>query len=189
MLAAFALVNAGVQSTGTATVVPAIPFPAFATLAALWLAANALLTSFGAWLASRQPVCEWPVRCTLAAAPLAGPQASLTRKGTTAKAILCVALSGFLPFAVMFLQLWFAMASAWLGYFYALYGMFATASALVIAVTCVNAAYCTCALHFLQHLVYEALYMICGQVNDTFNVTNACSFVHLCKSMHGVTSP
>jgi transmembrane 9 superfamily protein 2/4 len=51
--------------------------------------------------------------------------------------------AGILPFGTMFIELYFAMTSLWLGYFYYLFGFVFLIGLLTIVINCEIAVLCT----------------------------------------------
>lgn len=55
----------------------------------------------------------------------------------------CCCCPGILPFGTMFIELYFAMTSLWLGYFYYLFGFVFLIGLLTIVINCEIAVLCT----------------------------------------------
>jgi transmembrane 9 superfamily protein 2/4 len=56
---------------------------------------------------------------------------------------IVVVPAGILPFGTMFIELYFAMTSLWLGYFYYLFGFVFLIGLLTIIINCEIAVLCT----------------------------------------------
>lgn len=93
----------------------AVPAGMYFSLVAVWFLISIPLTFLGGMLAIRMPLLDWPVKTNQI--PRHVPPAPLAAHPT-----LLLFAAGVLPFGTMFIELYFAMTSLWLGYFYYLFG-------------------------------------------------------------------
>lgn len=108
----FTLLNVVIVHTGSTGAVPA---GMYFSLVAVWFLISIPLTFLGGMLAIRMPLLDWPVKTNQI--PRHVPPAPLAAHPT-----LLLFAAGVLPFGTMFIELYFAMTSLWLGYFYYLFG-------------------------------------------------------------------
>eukprot|EP00201_Polytomella_parva_P016206 CAMPEP_0175052398 /NCGR_PEP_ID=MMETSP0052_2-20121109/8340_1 /TAXON_ID=51329 ORGANISM="Polytomella parva, Strain SAG 63-3" /NCGR_SAMPLE_ID=MMETSP0052_2 /ASSEMBLY_ACC=CAM_ASM_000194 /LENGTH=743 /DNA_ID=CAMNT_0016316803 /DNA_START=18 /DNA_END=2249 /DNA_ORIENTATION=- len=108
----FTVLNTMLAKAGSTGAVPA---GAYFFLVAMWFLVSIPLTFVGGSVALRVPILVWPVKTNQIPRHIPAPSA-------TAKPVALFLLAGLLPFATVFVELYFAMTSLWLGYFYYLFG-------------------------------------------------------------------
>lgn len=95
----------------------AVPFGTLVALLVLWLGISVPLVYLGSYIAFRKPAIEFPVRVN-AIARLLPPDA---QQNWYTNPTLSVLLGGILPFAAVFIEIFFIMSSVWLNQFYCQY--------------------------------------------------------------------
>ena len=84
-------------------------------IVAVWFLISVPLTFVGGYLALRTPIAAWPVKTNQIPRHVPPPPLA-------ANPALLFLAAGVLPFGTIFIELYFAMTSLWLGYFYYLFG-------------------------------------------------------------------
>ncbi|KAJ2617394.1 hypothetical protein H4S08_000362 [Coemansia sp. RSA 1365] len=105
----------------------AMPFSTVFLMFVLWLFVELPLTVLGAWLGFRRPPYSEPMRTNAIPRPIPPLPAYL-------KPIPSILLAGSLPFAVIFIELFFVLKSIWQDAFYYEYG-FTIIVGLILALT------------------------------------------------------
>ncbi|GFR46382.1 hypothetical protein Agub_g7964 [Astrephomene gubernaculifera] len=129
----FTILNLAIHHTGSTG---AIPLGMYFSLVGTWFLVATPLTFIGGMLAVRVPLLDWPVKTNQI--PRHIPPAPLA-----ASPLLLFLAAGVLPFGTMFIELYFAMTSLWLGYFYYLFGFVLLIGALTCVINAEIAVLCT----------------------------------------------
>lgn len=108
----------------------AIPFGTFAAMFAMWFGLSAPLVFIGAYFGQKKKTIEHPVRTNQI--PRQIPEVSWFLRAPAS-----IAIGGLLPFAVVFIELFFIMKSVWQDQYYYMYG-FLTLVFLILVITCVE---------------------------------------------------
>jgi len=108
----------------------AIPFGTFVALVVLWFCVSLPLVFLGAYFGQKKKPIEHPVRTNQI--PRQIPETSWFLSP-----VASVLIAGLLPFAVIFIELFFVMKSVWQDQFYYLYG-FATIVFAILIITCIE---------------------------------------------------
>eukprot|EP00798_Chlamydomonas_sp_ICE-L_P020229 gene20229-26982_t len=114
----------------------AVPFGTFLVVVVVWFLVSVPLTFVGGYMALKVPILEQPVK-TNQIPRLVPPQPISTHPITLFLA------AGLLPFGTMFIELYFAMTSLWLGFFYYLFGFMFLIGLLAMVVNAEIAVLCT----------------------------------------------
>lgn len=107
----------------------AVPFTTLVALMVLWLGIHVPLVYMGAYIGRSKPIIEPPVRIN-SIPRIEIPEAPFFMQ--PAVSILC---AGALPFAAIFIELFFIMSSVWLHQFYYMFG-FLFLAFLILMITC-----------------------------------------------------
>eukprot|EP00882_Tetradesmus_deserticola_P003503 GHRQ01003706.1.p1 GENE.GHRQ01003706.1~~GHRQ01003706.1.p1 ORF type:complete len:729 (+),score=377.08 GHRQ01003706.1:96-2189(+) len=129
----FTVLNIALKHTGS---LGAVPAGIYFTIVAIWFLVSVPLTFVGGFMATRLPILDYPVKTNQI--PRQIPPAPLV-----AHPVLLFFSAGILPFGTMFIELYFAMTSLWLGYFYYLFGFVFLIGLLTIIINCEIAVLCT----------------------------------------------
>lgn len=124
---AFCAINALITTTTASTM--AAPPSLYLFIAALWLAIGVPLTFLGGALALCIRMPPWPMDTSAEPAEVPPPT-----RAAYQKSVLGYVISALVPAYLIGMELWYVMEAAWRGYFYNLYGVFATASALTLLI-------------------------------------------------------
>lgn len=108
----------------------AIPFGTFVALVVLWFCVSLPLVFLGAYFGQKKKAIEHPVRTNQI--PRQIPESSWFLSP-----VASVLIGGLLPFAVIFIELFFVMKSVWQDQFYYLYG-FVTIVFAILIITCIE---------------------------------------------------
>ncbi|KXZ49791.1 hypothetical protein GPECTOR_19g242 [Gonium pectorale] len=129
----FTVLNMVIHHTGTTG---AVPLGMYFTLGLAWFLVATPLTFLGGMLAIRVPLLDWPVKTNQIPRHVPPPPLS-------ANPMLLFLAAGVLPFGTMFIELYFAMTSLWLGYFYYLFGFVLLIGALTCVINAEISVLCT----------------------------------------------
>ncbi|PNW74488.1 hypothetical protein CHLRE_12g494350v5 [Chlamydomonas reinhardtii] len=129
----FTVLNLAIVRTGTTG---AVPLGMYFSLVLAWFLVSTPLTFLGGMMAIRMPLLDWPVKTNQI--PRHVPPAPLAANPT-----LLFLAAGVLPFGTMFIELYFAMTSLWLGYFYYLFGFVLLIGALTCIINAEISVLCT----------------------------------------------
>ncbi|KAL6762372.1 Endomembrane protein 70-domain-containing protein [Haematococcus lacustris] len=129
----FTLLNLAIHSTGS---LGAVPVGMYFGIVAVWFLVSIPLTFVGGYLALRLPIRDNPVKTNQI--PRHVPPPPLAAHPT-----LLLFAAGILPFGTMFIELYFAMTSLWLGYFYYLFGFVFLIGALTLVINAEISVLCT----------------------------------------------
>ncbi|EFJ42043.1 hypothetical protein VOLCADRAFT_77298 [Volvox carteri f. nagariensis] len=132
-LLVFTVLNLVIVHTGSTG---AVPLGMYFSLGCAWFLVATPLTFLGGMIAVRVPLLDWPVKTNQI--PRHIPPAPLS-----ANPVLLFLAAGVLPFGTMFIELYFAMTSLWLGYFYYLFGFVLLIGALTCVINTEIAVLCT----------------------------------------------
>lgn len=129
----FTVLNIALKHTGS---LGAVPAGIYFSIVAIWFLVSVPLTFVGGFMATRLPILDFPVKTNQI--PRQIPPAPIV-----AHPVLLFFSAGILPFGTMFIELYFAMTSLWLGYFYYLFGFVFLIGVLTIIINCEIAVLCT----------------------------------------------
>mmetsp|Transcript_15649 Transcript_15649/g.38973 ORF Transcript_15649/g.38973 Transcript_15649/m.38973 type:complete len:700 (-) Transcript_15649:257-2356(-) len=133
VMAIFTLVNVAIHGTGTSG---AVPVAMYFSIVAVWFLVSIPLTFVGGYLALRVPIRENPVKTNQIPRHIPPPPLA-------AHPTLLLFAAGVLPFGTLFIELYFAMTSLWLGYFYYLFGFVLLIGLLTVAINAEISVLCT----------------------------------------------
>ncbi|KAG9068248.1 Transmembrane 9 super member 4 [Linnemannia hyalina] len=108
----------------------AIPFGTFFALVVMWFGISLPLSLVGAFFGQRKAVIEHPGRTNQIPRQIPEPLWYM-------KPRITVALGGLLPFAVIFIELFYILKSVWEGQYYYMFGFLSLVFAILL-VTCVE---------------------------------------------------
>lgn len=129
----FTVLNIAIKHTGT---LGAVPAGIYFTIVAIWFLVSVPLTFVGGYMATKLPILDYPVKTNQI--PRQIPPAPIV-----AHPVLLFFSAGILPFGTMFIELYFAMTSLWLGFFYYLFGFVFLIGLLTIIINCEISVLCT----------------------------------------------
>eukprot|EP00775_Hariotina_reticulata_P011626 gene11626-11770_t len=129
----FTILNIALKHTGS---LGAVPAGIYFTIVALWFFLSVPLTFVGGFMATKLPIISFP--CKTNQIPRQIPPAPLV-----AHPVLLFFSAGILPFGTMFIELYFAMTSLWLGFFYYLFGFVFLIGLLTITINIEISVLCT----------------------------------------------
>jgi transmembrane 9 superfamily protein 2/4 len=129
----FSLMNLVIFHTGTTG---AVPLSMYFTIVFVWFAVSIPLTFVGGYLALRVPILEHPVKTNQIPRHVPPPPMA-------SSPVTLLLVSGLLPFGTLFIELYFAMTSIWLGYFYYLFGFVFLIGLLSVIINAEIAILCT----------------------------------------------
>ncbi|KAF8069410.1 TMN11 [Scenedesmus sp. PABB004] len=129
----FTVLNIALKHTGS---LGAVPAGIYFTIVAIWFLVSVPLTFVGGYMATRLPLLTFPVKTNQIPRQIPPPP-------LVAHPVLLFFSAGILPFGTMFIELYFAMTSLWLGYFYYLFGFVFLIGLLTIIINCEIAVLCT----------------------------------------------
>lgn len=129
----FTILNIALKHTGS---LGAVPAGIYFSIVAIWFLVSVPLTFVGGFMATRLPILSFPTKTNQI--PRQIPPAPIV-----AHPVLLFFSAGILPFGTMFIELYFAMTSLWLGYFYYLFGFVFLIGTLTIIINCEIAVLCT----------------------------------------------
>ena len=109
----------------------AVPFGTLVALLVLWLGISLPLVYLGSYVAFRKPTIELPVKVNNLCR-LLPPDA---QQNWYANPHLTILLGGILPFAAVFIEIFFIMSSVWLNQFYYVFG-FLFIVFIILIITC-----------------------------------------------------
>jgi transmembrane 9 superfamily protein 2/4 len=136
MFTGFFILNLFVWSTKSSM---AIPFWWLIALLILWLGISVPLVYFGSYAAMKKPVHEHPCKINNLQRMLPPDSA----QSWYASPYLSVLLGGILPFAAVFIEIFFIMSSVWLNqYYHVFYFLFIVF--LILAITCAEITIVLC---------------------------------------------
>ncbi|GBF98960.1 hypothetical protein Rsub_12606 [Raphidocelis subcapitata] len=133
VMAIFTLLNAAIKHTGSTG---AVPVGVYFAIVAMWFLVSVPLTFIGGKLATRLPIIDAPVKTTQI--PRQVPEPPLM-----ANPALLFFGAGLLPMGTMFIELYFAMTSVWLGFFYYLFFFVLAVGLLTMIVNVEISVLCT----------------------------------------------
>lgn len=113
-----------------------MPIGIYFTLVAVWFMVSIPLTFLGGYFATKLPIQDYPVKTNQI--PRHIPPSPIA-----SNPILLFFAAGILPFGTMYIELYFAMTSLWLGYFYYLFGFVFLVGALMVVINAEIAVLCT----------------------------------------------
>ncbi|KAI8465394.1 MAG: Endomembrane protein 70-domain-containing protein [Monoraphidium minutum] len=171
----FTVLNIFIKHTGSTG---AVPVGIYFTIVAIWFLISIPLTFVGGYLATRAPIFDYPVKTNQI--PRQIPPAPLV-----AHPILLFFSAGVLPFGTMFIELYFAMTSVWLGFFYYLFFFVLAVGVLTVLINIEISVLCTyvqlCAEDYLwwwrsfyrggSVSLYVALYSVSFLTGTLHNLT------------------
>ncbi|KAG9064517.1 hypothetical protein KI688_003707 [Linnemannia hyalina] len=108
----------------------AIPFGTFFALVVMWFGISLPLNLVGAYFGQRKTVIEHPGRTNQIPRQIPEPVWYL-------RPLFTIAMGGLLPFAVVFIELFFILKSIWEGQYYYMFG-FLSLVFMILLVTCVE---------------------------------------------------
>lgn len=120
----FTVLNLVIKHTGSTG---AVPVGMYFSIVAVWFLISIPLTFLGGYLALKAPIIDYPVKTNQI--PRHIPPAPVV-----AHPALLFFSAGVLPFGTMFIELYFAMTSLWMGYFYYLFGFVFVIGALTVII-------------------------------------------------------
>ncbi|KAF5836931.1 Endomembrane protein 70-domain-containing protein [Dunaliella salina] len=129
----FTVLNLIIYHTGTSG---AVPLGMYASIVAVWFLISIPLTFAGGFMALSLPIPSNPVKTNQIPRHIPPPSAG-------AHPTLLFFVAGILPFGTIFIELYFAMTSLWLGYFYYLFGFVFIIGVLTVLVTVEMSVLCT----------------------------------------------
>jgi len=117
----------------------AVPFGTLCALLVLWLGISVPLVYLGSYLAFRKPAIEPPTKVNNLARLL--PPDSQQQWYTNPT--LAILMGGILPFAAVFIEIYFIMSSVWLNQFYYFFG-FLFLVFIILIITCAEVSIVLC---------------------------------------------
>ncbi|KAG2491788.1 hypothetical protein HYH03_009948 [Edaphochlamys debaryana] len=129
----FTVLNMAIHHTGSTG---AVPLGMYFSLVAAWFLVATPLTFLGGMIAVRMPILDWPVKTNQIPRHVPPPPLA-------ASPSLLFLAAGVLPFGTMFIELYFAMTSLWLGYFYYLFGFVLLIGGLTCVINAEISVLCT----------------------------------------------
>lgn len=132
-LGIFTLLNLIIHHTGSTG---AVPLYLYFILVLVWFLISIPLTFVGGYLAIRVPIRDHPVRTNQIPRHLPPPPLA-------ANPYVLLLAAGILPFGTIYIELYFAMTSIWLGYFYYLFGFVFLISLIMVFVSAEVSVICT----------------------------------------------
>ncbi|GIL84591.1 hypothetical protein Vretimale_14585 [Volvox reticuliferus] len=129
----FTVLNLVIVHTGSTG---AVPLGMYFSLGCAWFLVATPLTFVGGMIAVRVPLLDWPVKTNQIPRHIPPPPLS-------ANPTLLFLAAGVLPFGTMFIELYFAMTSLWLGYFYYLFGFVLLIGGLTCVINAEISVLCT----------------------------------------------
>lgn len=132
-MAIFTLLNLVIHHTGSTG---AVPIGMYFSIVAVWFLVSVPLTFAGGYLATKAEILNYPVKTNQIPRHIPPPP-------FVANPILLYFASGILPFGTMFIELYFAMTSLWMGYFYYLFGFVFMIGILTVIINAEIAVLCT----------------------------------------------
>jgi len=133
VMSIFTVLNLIIYHTGTSG---AVPLGMYASIVAVWFLISIPLTFAGGFMALSLPIPTNPVKTNQIPRHIPPPSAG-------AHPTLLFFAAGILPFGTIFIELYFAMTSLWLGYFYYLFGFVFMIGVLTVLVTVEMSVLCT----------------------------------------------
>lgn len=121
----------------------AVPFLTLLTLLILWLGVSVPLTYLGAHWAWRQSAIEHPVKVNNLCRLL------LPTSSWYSSPLVTILLGGILPFAAVFIEIFFIMSSVWLNQFYYVFG-FLFLVFIILIITCAEISIVLCYFQLLN---------------------------------------
>jgi transmembrane 9 superfamily protein 2/4 len=121
----------------------AVPFLTLVTLLILWLGVSVPLTYLGAHWAWRKPAIENPVKVNNLCRLL------LPNTNWYSSPLVTILLGGILPFAAVFIEIFFIMSSVWLNQFYYVFG-FLFLVFIILLITCAEISIVLCYFQLLN---------------------------------------
>lgn len=129
----FTILNLAIHHTGTTG---AIPAGMYFVIVLVWFLVSIPLTFVGGYLGVRLPIKDHPVKTNQIPRHIPPPPMS-------ASPTVLFFAAGMLPFGTIFIELYFAMTSVWLGYFYYLFGFVFLIGLLTIVISAEISILCT----------------------------------------------
>jgi len=129
----FTVLNLVIHNTGTTG---AVPIGMYFSIVAVWFLVSIPLTFVGGYMAIRMPIYDHPVKTNQIPRHVPPPPMA-------ANPTLLFFAAGVLPFGTIFIELYFAMTSLWLGYFYYLFGFVFLIGGLTMIITAEISVLCT----------------------------------------------
>lgn len=117
----------------------AVPFGTLVALLVLWLGISVPLVYLGSYIAFRKPAIEHPVKINNLAR-LLPPE---SQQSWYTNPYLSVLLGGILPFAAVFIEIFFIMSSVWLNQFYYVFP-FLFIVFIILIITCAEITIVLC---------------------------------------------
>jgi len=117
----------------------AVPFGTLVALLVLWLGISVPLVYLGSYIAFRKPAVEHPVKINNLFR-LLPPDA---HSSWYTSPVLSILLGGILPFAAVFIEIFFIMSSVWLNQFYYVFG-FLFIVFIILIITCAEITIVLC---------------------------------------------
>jgi transmembrane 9 superfamily member 2/4 len=114
----------------------AIPLGFFFSMIFLWLIVSIPLAYSGGMLAARREITQFPTRTNQIPRHIPPPH-------WASHSLVLFLAAGLLPFGTIFVELYFAMASMWQGYFYYIFGFLLLVVLLTLIITIEVSIVCT----------------------------------------------
>jgi len=133
VMAIFTILNIALSHTGSTGAVPAGMYFA---IVGIWFLVSVPLTFVGGYVATKLPILQYPVKTNQIPRQVPPPP-------VVAHPVLLFFSAGILPFGTMFIELYFAMTSMWLGFFYYLFGFVFIIGLLTIIINAEISVLCT----------------------------------------------
>jgi len=131
--AIFTVLELAVKHTGSTGAVPAAMY--FSVLA-LWFLVSLPLTFVGAFLATRVPIADHPVKTNQIPRQVPPPP-------LVAHPVALFLSAGLLPFGTLFVETFFLITSAWMGFFYYLFSFLGVCLLLTAVINAEISVLCT----------------------------------------------
>lgn len=129
----FTILNLVIHRTGTTG---AVPIGMYFSMVLVWFLISIPLTFMGGYLGVRLPIHDHPIKTNQIPRHIPPPPLA-------AHPVLLMFAAGVLPFGTIFIELYFAMTSVWLGFFYYLFGFVFLIAALTVVITAEVSVLCT----------------------------------------------
>eukprot|EP00798_Chlamydomonas_sp_ICE-L_P031784 gene31785-6981_t len=148
MMLVITVLNLALHHTGSSG---AVPITWYFMLVFLWFVVSIPLTFAGGYFAIKMPIKDHPVKTNQIPRHIPPPPLA-------ADPWLLFFAAGILPFGTVFIELYFAMTSLWMGYFYYLFGFVLLIGTLTMIINAELSVLCTSFHRGGSVALYVAIY-------------------------------